>query len=123
MEAMIDEARKWELAARLRNKREVERAPLLAHAGLVPVHTPDDCKARKEAFVAAAIEQQRISWEKSTIEAARLRAKLEAVVSVDVIAGMADYCARVFPPHPVYACCFWRGECRNREIDPEDSQP
>ena len=120
---MMEEARKWEVQARLRNKREAERAPLLAHAGLVPVHTPDECRARKEKFVRYAVESRQRMLAQSAAQAAGLRARVAAVLSSEVVFAMEDYIARTFPPDPVYACCFWRRECIDRGIDPEDSTP
>lgn len=120
---MIDEVRKWEVQARLRNKREAERAPLLAHAGLVPTYTPEQCRERRERYVKAAIESRQRMLADSAVLAAKLRAKVAPALSPDVILAMEDYIARTFPPDPVFACCFWRRECLDRGIDPEDSSP
>lgn len=52
---MMAPARNWERVAARENKRRIEQAPLLAHAGLVRLTTPEEREARK----ARIIEQTR----------------------------------------------------------------
>jgi len=52
-------AEHYEAAARRANKREQKKAPLLAHAGLVPVHTPEEMRVRGEAIEKSSNESER----------------------------------------------------------------
>lgn len=54
-----DTATRFDAMAARANKREQKKAPLLAYAGLVPIHTPDEQREKAERHERMACESER----------------------------------------------------------------
>jgi hypothetical protein len=101
--------RRWEKAAARENARRDARAPLLAHAGLVP-HTTADAQEAKVARVQGELADRLASHaEQSRRKIDVMRADLRALVGDEAIAAL-DAKRRIYPKGLEYDLDILTGE-------------
>jgi hypothetical protein len=101
--------RRWERAAARENARRDARAPLLAHAGLVP-HTTADAQEAKVARVQGELADRLASHaEQSRRKIDVMRADLRALVGDEAIAAL-DAKRRIYPKGLEYDLDILTGE-------------
>jgi hypothetical protein len=114
-----DETRRWEKSAARENARRAAKAPLLAHAGLVPLITPDEQRAKVERQSAAL--EQRLAECRARMERAAVsyRAEISAHAAPEALAALdAEWEKKRswLPEDPVYRADHWHTEKRRRGL-------
>jgi hypothetical protein len=91
-----------------RNRNAAKRAPLFAHAGLLPEWTADQVIAQHGAFQERRVELDRQESQKT----AAMRAVVVDIVGEEAVAHWDAYTAGVYPPHPEYVQGYYREQYR-----------
>lgn len=81
----------WERSAARENARRVAKAPLLAHAGLVPLVSPEERQRRMEAHRAQGMARLDEMHERARVRAAEARAALAARLDAPTLARVERY--------------------------------
>lgn len=101
---------KAERAARKRNQRNIERAPLLELSGDLHHWTGDEMQAGWDRYAA----QQEASETRLAAIGAALRDRVALLVSPDELARL-DARRQIYPPVACYSADFWRCELKKLE--------
>jgi hypothetical protein len=100
---------KWEASAERRNARAVAKAPLFAHAGLVPVVTAEEQQRHVEGMADDFAARTAALHARHRAKAAQWRAEVAGHVTAEAIAALEQRLTAI-PKSPEYLADFWRGE-------------
>ncbi len=100
---------RWQESADRRNERSAARAPLFAHAGLIPTVTAEEQRRHVEAMVDAQDVGRAALHARHLARAERWRGEVAARVTAEAFAVMETRRAAC-PKSPEYSADFWRGE-------------
>lgn len=108
----------WKRAAERENKRRTEAAPLLAHAGLIPLTTPEAVKERSEKGLAAWMKQREEARLRA-LEVCRIyRAFLAFELSADELDHLDNFweerIRKGFPETHEYRADYWYQNVKRR---------
>jgi hypothetical protein len=114
-----EQAGRWERSAARANERSRRDAPLLVHAGVVPLATPEQRREGRRHAVVAGVENARAHEQEVEGKAGAYRALVASAVSPRKLAELEAHRA-VLPETPEYSADFWHTEARRRALVPED---
>jgi len=92
-----DTATRFDAMAARANKREQKKAPLLAYAGLVPIHTPDEQREKAERHERMACENERRRKAQMIVRDLAEAKLLAALVDSEQFRTIVTYARHCFP--------------------------